>query len=83
MPTATLTFQLPDEDAEWKQAAHAQAAYAALWEIAQEVFRPARKHGYMDQRIQAALEAGDGPMLVGLLEEKFYDILREHDVVLD
>ena len=48
MAKATLTFNLddPEDKANFKKAANANEAYLALWSIAQEIFRPARKHGY-------------------------------------
>lgn len=49
---ATLTFNLPEEESEFQTAVKASDMSLALWEIAQEIFRPARKHGYSDQRIQ-------------------------------
>lgn len=49
---ATLTFQLPEEQEEFDTVLKAQPMSTALFEISQELFRPARKHGYMDHRIQ-------------------------------
>lgn len=69
--------------------------HAALWAISQEIFRPARKHGYSDLKLAALLENtkilkdedGDeyasGYEIIGLLEEKFWEILREYDIELD
>lgn len=71
----------------------ADAAFSALWDIGQEVFRPARKHGYPDQETQQLLDLcntletsegyGAGSELVSLLERKFYEILRGGGVELD
>lgn len=67
----------------------------ALWDIQQEIFRPARKHGYSDPRLNKLLEStkivtdkdGDsyamGYEIVGLLEEKFHQILEQHGIELD
>ena len=56
----------------------------AFYEIADKVFRPARKHGYNDLKINEALDkCGDhGEELVGLLEEMFHEVLREEEVNL-
>lgn len=78
------------------------AVYGAIHEIGQEVFRPARKHGYPDQDIEnlvnklddlanddagipkdASNHAPGATDLIAKLEEKFYAILREHEVELD
>jgi hypothetical protein len=56
MPKATLSFNLPEEREEFKMATKAGDMSGALWDIAQEVFRPARKHGYPDQRIQTLID---------------------------
>lgn len=52
MPKATLTFNLPEESSEFQTAVKAGSMASALWEIKQDLFRPARKHGYMDGEIQ-------------------------------
>lgn len=54
-----MTFNLPDEQQEFDAATKGAAAKGALWDIAQEVFRPARKHGYPNGQIQKILEALD------------------------
>lgn len=93
MSKASLHFNLPEEREEFETAVKAGDYKLALWDIAQEVFRPARKHGYSDGKIQKLLldidhnadvssEYGKGTDLVGLLEEKFYEILRERGIEL-
>lgn len=42
----TLTFNLPEEREEFELAVNAGKYSSLLWEVEQEVFRPARKHGY-------------------------------------
>lgn len=54
-----IEFNLPEEQEEFDTAVKAADLKAALWEIAQQVFRPARKHGYSDGRIQELLEKAD------------------------
>jgi hypothetical protein len=56
---ATLTFTLPDDEAEFQAAVDGHKYKAALWEISQRIFRPARKHGYSDTRIQSLLDTTD------------------------
>jgi len=82
---ANLEFNLPEDDMEFKQASKAGAAFAALDDIKNEIFRPARKHGYSDENIRALLEkiGEDGNELIGLLESKLYEILNNHEVNID
>jgi hypothetical protein len=46
---ATLTFNLPDEEREFKDAVNGGNMSIAIFNIQQEIFRPARKHGYSDK----------------------------------
>lgn len=82
--TVTLQFSIEDkyEEQELRRALNANNAYSALWEIAQEVFRPARKHGYADPKIEQAMQNKElnHEEIVGLLEEKFFDIIRDHNI---
>lgn len=75
---ATLTFDLPEESAEHQQAVSAGAAFAALWDIDRELFRPARKHGYGDSELDRLLEDEKVARAIELLEEKFQRILDDH-----
>lgn len=92
---ATLTFDMDDYESLqlMKRSIKATDAYLALYDVAMEVFRPARKHGYNDPKITKALEEcgetvdengfpsyGNGEELIGLLETKFYDILNEKGI---
>jgi len=96
----TLQFNLPEEEQDFLLATKAGAMSAALWEIGQEIFRPARKHGYSDTQIQELITKLDGLVekpqeftldgpardatdLIGLLEQRFYQILQDHEVSLD
>ena len=83
--------------------------HKTLYRIRQEIFRPARKHGYSDKKISLLLENsgghdsfeidkntkfvtkeeidketdkyyGNGEALIGLLEEKYSEILEEESV---
>ncbi len=84
MPIATLKFKLPEEQAEFDTAIKALDYKVALWDVSQDIFRAARKHGYSDTVIQAALEScgEDGVKLISLLENHFYMILSEYDIDL-
>ena len=64
---AILEFSLPEEQEEYEITRQAGKMHSAFWTIGNEVFRPARKHGYSDHRLhdliffldQAAAALGD------------------------
>lgn len=64
--------------------------YGALSEIRDEIFRPARNHGYPDAKLSCLLgeavpeaEADARYEIIDLLEQKFFDILNRRGVLLD
>jgi len=63
----------------------ADDVYAALYEISQNVFRPARKHGYNDHVITALLAKSpdEASELIGELERLFFTILADNNVHLE
>lgn len=70
---ATLTFNLPEERDEFDTAVNADNYRLALFEISQQVFRPARKHGYSDIRIQTLIDKLDTvkvPAMDGYTEDE-------------
>lgn len=77
MSKAILEFDLDDIDDknEFKRAANATNTYIALTEIANQIFRPARKHGYQDEKIANLIDE-NSEELIGELETKFYEILE-------
>jgi hypothetical protein len=80
---AILKFNLPEEQEEFTAAIEGANYIACLRDISNQVFRPARKHGYTDGRIEAILRDNEiGYELIELLEEKFTDILAENYVHL-
>jgi len=89
-----LTIECDEEfESRIRRMLNADRLYSALNEVRQDVFRPARKHGYPDQRIQRLLDQantltdadgyGVGSELVSQLERMFYDLLAESGVDLD
>jgi len=88
---AVLEFNLdePEDQQAHKRAVKATDAYLALWATGQEIFRPHRKHGYDDSRINAYLGDGEGKEaeavfeVISLLEERFYEILTKYGINLD
>ena len=55
MPKATLSFTLPEEQAEFKAAVEGQAARSLLWEIDQHC-RGLIKHGDLPEEIDRHLQ---------------------------
>lgn len=91
MKNVTLKFNVetPEDERAAIRAVTVDAVYAALERIANEVFRPARKHGYQDPEIAALLtesaalsgqECAARSELIGLLEKKFFEILEDYRV---
>ena len=81
---ATLSFTLPEEQEEFDVACRASGAFAALADVREHIFRPARKHGYSDSEIELLLEKldDDGINLIDLLERKFNAILFDRGIDL-
>lgn len=94
---AILEFSLPEDQPNFDLATQAGAMHSALWDIAQQVFRPARKHGYANLDIQKLLDKTDevkvsvdgseeiygaGTEIVSQLEKMFYEILEEYNISL-
>lgn len=77
---AILEYNLPEDQEDFIRATKALDMELALWDIANEVFRPARKHGYADQELNTLAE--NNTELIGLLEQKFYAILEEKGISL-
>lgn len=74
-----LKFNLEDPHANraFKRACSATDAYQVLDCIANDIFRPARKHGYDDESLN------DNEEVIGKLEDMFYELLKEYDINLD
>lgn len=83
----TIKFSVEDqyEEQALRRTLNAGRAYSALWDIAQEIFRPARKHGYSDPKLGEAMRNKeiDHEEIIGMLEEKFFEILRENSISLE
>lgn len=56
MPTVTITFQIPEEQAECDETLRARVAHAALWDI-ERYCRSKLKHGEPSEESVAILEA--------------------------
>ena len=84
---ATLRFNLNDEDDRYNYKIHqqAQGLHRALGDIGNEIFRPARKHGYGDPVLAELFQKNEEILseFIGLLETRYYEILTEEGVHLD
>lgn len=82
---AILEYNIEDayEKLAFKRASSADDAYLALVTIANEVFRPHRKHGYSDKELDAATDTDDGFLVAEKLEDMFYEILKKYNVDLE
>ena len=59
-------------------------AHLALWCINQQIFRPARKHGYNCAKLNKLIEENEGAGdIIELLEQKFFEIISEYNLDLD
>lgn len=86
MAKGILEFNLeePFEENAFKRATKATDAYLALFDIANNLFRPYRKHGYADQQMQKLFDDNEAMYdLMEKLEEMFYEIMERYNVSLD
>lgn len=81
---AILEFDLndPDDRQSHLEAIRAKATLSFLWEVEQQIFRPARKHGYPDgpigRRLNELLNTNDATHeIIGLLEDYYWELKRE------
>jgi hypothetical protein len=81
---ATLTFNLPEEQEEFDVACRAAGAFAALADVREHIFRPARKHGYSDMEINGLIDriGHDANNLIYELECRFNAILFDRGIDL-
>lgn len=77
-PKASFEFVLPEEQEELNMCLKASSYKCALNDIANEVFRPHRKHGYSNP----ALDTEASYDIIEILETMFYQILSENEVDL-
>lgn len=81
-----LKFEYDTEDyqdkLEIKRIMKSQEVFTALHEVGEKIFRPARKHGYSDEKLRDLLNKSEhGNEIISLLEEKYHDILRESEIL--
>lgn len=80
---ATLHFDLNEDREEFRDCMQATKMSAALHDISNNVFRPARKHGYDDAALNALIEKNeDAVEIIHLLEVKYYEIINSYGLEL-
>lgn len=70
---ATLEFNLPEDKIEWDNAVRADAMYASLWDLSQEL-RTLWKYEELND---------DEWKMVERIRDRFYDILSDNQINLD
>jgi hypothetical protein len=82
MSKLTLSFNLPEEHEEAEIAVKAQDYATALAEVRQRIFRPNRKHGYIDTELNNLVNMNPeySTEIISALEEIFNEIIQEYDV---
>jgi hypothetical protein len=73
MPKVTFTFNLPDEDNEYKVMSQAQNSQRMLWDFSQQL-RAWYKYGHQFKDADDALDK---------IREEFYRLLNDHQVDID
>lgn len=88
----TIELELSDEEDHLKlrRMLSVDRVYEAMDSVTDEVFRPARKHGYSEARLSKFFDEKTVPIeeinrrieLVGALEDLFFECLKDNDVSL-
>ena len=86
----TIETSEPEDERTLKLMFNAKNMAMAFWDISNELWRPARKHGYSDQNISKFFsqdlpekELNERIELVAALEEKYRGILHDYGVYLE
>jgi hypothetical protein len=77
-----IEFNLPADREDLDIALNAGALYSALFDVRNEIFRPARKHGYNTKELQDLMTklGDDGVELIAQLETLFGEILEKNEL---
>lgn len=78
---ATLHFDLSEDREEFRDCMQASKMSAALHDIQNNIFRPARKHLYNDKELNDLIAKNpDAIEIIGLLETKYVEILNNYEI---
>lgn len=75
-----MTFRLPDDAEDLRHCQSGYDYYLALTHIADDIFRPNRKHGYPGTL--GELVGDEESDVISALEEMFYEILTKYGISL-
>lgn len=70
---ATLKFNLPEDKHEWENAVHADAMFACLWDVQQELRRLWKYEELSEEQFK----------MVEQIRDLFHSIIQEHNVNLN
>jgi len=75
-----MTFRLPDDEEDMRHCQRGYDYYLALTHIADDIFRPNRKHGYPG--VLNALVGDEENEIITALEGMFFEILTKYGISL-
>lgn len=75
-----MTFRLPDDEEDLRHCQRGYDYYLALTHIADDIFRPNRKHGYPG--VLNALVGDEENEIITALEGMFFEILTKYGISL-
>lgn len=78
----TINTDEPSDNKEVIRLLKGNLGFIALHSIMQQVFRPARKHGYPDKKLQTLLDkiGDDGYDLISELEDLAQSIIDDYEI---
>lgn len=79
MPKATLSFSIPEEQDDFKDAMNGWRYRNQVEEIWNKVFRPYYKHGYSDQELNKLLSSPEGGIIIDKLAELYIEVINDND----
>lgn len=80
MPKVNITFDLPEENEDYKIYSKAMDMHLALWDFSQDVLRKLDKYGFHPTEKRELTEEEHG--IVEHIREEFYKIINEYGVEL-
>ena len=76
-----MTFRLPDDEEDMRHCQRGYDYYLALTHIADDIFRPNRKHGYSSEPLRTLVGEEESEIITAL-EGVFYEILTKYGISL-
>lgn len=79
---AVLEFNLPEDQSDFEVYSNGPNYHNALRDTFEEVFRPHRKHGYNNPKLEKLAKMRNVSKAIDMLEDMFLEILKERDIKL-